>query len=173
MNDDAPRDDQRWPRSVYGVGSEPDPRFSVANERTFLAGIRTSLGFLPGHATADRRAGRGGPARHHRRRSAVAVALEPTLPAERTRLAWQRTVLAAVVCLLAVLRLLAEVSIPLVAAVGIVLLLGTVLPVAASIRRSVRGREMTTDTGVGRNAAMLTALVSVACLGSIAYVLLA
>jgi hypothetical protein len=48
-----------------------------------------------------------------------------------------------------------------------------VLPVAASIRRSVRGREMTTDTGVGRNAAMLTALVSVACLGSIAYVLLA
>ncbi len=32
---------------------------------------------------------------------------------------------------------------------------------------------MTTDTGVGRNAAMLTALVSVACLGSIAYVLLA
>ena len=101
------------------------------------------------------------------------MALEPTLPAERTRLAWQRTVLAAVVCLLAVLRLLAEVSVPLVAAVGIALLLGTVLPVAASIRRSVRGREMTTDTGVGRNAAMLTALVSVACLGSIAYVLLA
>jgi hypothetical protein len=73
----------------------------------------------------------------------------------------------------AVLRLLAEVSVPLVAAVGIALLLGSVLPVAASIRRSVRGREMTTDTGVGRNAAMLTALVSVACLGSIAYVLLA
>jgi len=38
--------DRRWPRSVYGVGSEPDPRFSLANERTFLAWIRTSLGFL-------------------------------------------------------------------------------------------------------------------------------
>ncbi|WP_138734220.1 YidH family protein [Modestobacter excelsi] len=33
----------RFPRSVYGVGEEPDPRFSLANERTFLAWIRTSL----------------------------------------------------------------------------------------------------------------------------------
>lgn len=38
--------DRRWPRSVYGVGSEPDARFSFANERTFLAWIRTGLGFL-------------------------------------------------------------------------------------------------------------------------------
>ncbi|HEY0238345.1 MAG TPA: DUF202 domain-containing protein [Friedmanniella sp.] len=38
--------DRRWPRSVYGVGSEPDPRFTFANERTFLAWIRTGLGFL-------------------------------------------------------------------------------------------------------------------------------
>lgn len=37
---------QRWPRWVYGVGEEPDPRFSLANERTFLAWIRTGLGFL-------------------------------------------------------------------------------------------------------------------------------
>ncbi len=37
---------RRWPRSVYGVGTEPDPRFSFANERTFLAWIRTGLGFL-------------------------------------------------------------------------------------------------------------------------------
>ncbi len=28
---------------MYGVGEEPDPRFSLANERTFLAWIRTSL----------------------------------------------------------------------------------------------------------------------------------
>jgi len=41
----SPRD-RRWPRSVYGIGSEPDPRFSFANERTFLAWIRTGLGFL-------------------------------------------------------------------------------------------------------------------------------
>ena len=28
------------------MGSEPDPRFTFANERTFLAWIRTGLGFL-------------------------------------------------------------------------------------------------------------------------------
>ncbi|SDT35672.1 putative membrane protein [Friedmanniella luteola] len=38
--------DRRWPRQVYGVGSEPDPRFSFANERTFLAWVRTALGFV-------------------------------------------------------------------------------------------------------------------------------
>jgi putative membrane protein len=32
----------RWPGSVYGTGSDPDPRFTLANERTFLAWIRTS-----------------------------------------------------------------------------------------------------------------------------------
>jgi putative membrane protein len=40
------REDRRWPRRVYAVGHEPDPRFSFANERTFLAWIRTGLGFL-------------------------------------------------------------------------------------------------------------------------------
>lgn len=44
------RTDRRWPRSVYGVGDEPDPRFSLANERTFLAWIRTSLALLAGAA---------------------------------------------------------------------------------------------------------------------------
>jgi putative membrane protein len=38
--------DGRRPRRVYGVGTEPDPRFSFANERTFLAWIRTALGFV-------------------------------------------------------------------------------------------------------------------------------
>lgn len=33
----------RFPASVYGHGEEPDPRFSLANERTFLAWVRTSL----------------------------------------------------------------------------------------------------------------------------------
>jgi putative membrane protein len=41
-----PNADRRWPRRVYGVGDEPDPRFSFANERTFLAWIRTALGFV-------------------------------------------------------------------------------------------------------------------------------
>lgn len=40
--------DRRFPRSVYGVGSEPDPRFSLANERTFLSWIRTALALIAG-----------------------------------------------------------------------------------------------------------------------------
>jgi putative membrane protein len=36
----------RWPGWVYGGGAEPDPRFSLANERTFLAWIRTGLALL-------------------------------------------------------------------------------------------------------------------------------
>ncbi len=35
--------DGRRPRSLYGVGDEPDPRFSMANERTALAWVRTAL----------------------------------------------------------------------------------------------------------------------------------
>ncbi|MDR2999513.1 MAG: DUF202 domain-containing protein [Microbacterium sp.] len=38
--------DRRFPRRVYGVGEEPDPRFSLANERTFLAWIRTALALV-------------------------------------------------------------------------------------------------------------------------------
>jgi putative membrane protein len=36
----------RRPRSVFGVGTDPDPRTSLANERTALAGLRTSLGLV-------------------------------------------------------------------------------------------------------------------------------
>ncbi|WP_448629052.1 YidH family protein [Cellulomonas soli] len=38
----------RFPRWVYGTGSDPDPRFSLANERTFLAWVRTGLALLAG-----------------------------------------------------------------------------------------------------------------------------
>jgi putative membrane protein len=38
----------RRPNAVYGVGDEPDPRFSMANERTALAWVRTSLAFVAG-----------------------------------------------------------------------------------------------------------------------------
>lgn len=40
------RTDRRFPQSVFRHGEEPDPRFSLANERTFLAWIRTSLALL-------------------------------------------------------------------------------------------------------------------------------
>jgi putative membrane protein len=38
----------RLPRSVYDAGRDPDPRFSLANERTFLAWIRTALALTAG-----------------------------------------------------------------------------------------------------------------------------
>lgn len=51
--DEVSRQDKRFPASVYGVGEEPDPRFSLANERTFLAWIRTSLAMLAAGVAAD------------------------------------------------------------------------------------------------------------------------
>ncbi|MCW2748052.1 MAG: hypothetical protein JWP10_1194 [Nocardioidaceae bacterium] len=44
MSDDGPP--RRWPARVYGAGNEPDPRYTMANERTFLAWIRTALAML-------------------------------------------------------------------------------------------------------------------------------
>ena len=35
-------------RRILGGGQEPDPRFTLANERTFLAWIRTGLAFIAG-----------------------------------------------------------------------------------------------------------------------------
>ncbi|TWP38554.1 YidH family protein [Leekyejoonella antrihumi] len=43
----------RWPKRVYDVGEDPDYRFSFANERTFLAWIRTSLALLAGGVALD------------------------------------------------------------------------------------------------------------------------
>lgn len=40
--------EDRKPSSVYGVGEEPDPRFSLANERTALAWMRTALALVAG-----------------------------------------------------------------------------------------------------------------------------
>jgi len=48
MEPEQPAPDRRFPRWVYGVGSEPDARFSLANERTFLAWARTGLALLAG-----------------------------------------------------------------------------------------------------------------------------
>lgn len=42
---------------LLGGGSEPDPRFSLANERTFLAWIRTALGLLAGGIALEAFAG--------------------------------------------------------------------------------------------------------------------
>lgn len=37
---------RRFPKRLYSLGSEPDPEVSLANERTFLAWIRTSLALM-------------------------------------------------------------------------------------------------------------------------------
>ncbi|UTT69681.1 DUF202 domain-containing protein [Arthrobacter sp. DNA4] len=38
---------------ILGGGQEPDPRFTLANERTFLAWIRTSLALLAGGVAVE------------------------------------------------------------------------------------------------------------------------
>lgn len=54
MTDESPRvsgpaaRESRKPAAVYGVGDEPDPRFSLANERTTLAWLRTSMAIVAG-----------------------------------------------------------------------------------------------------------------------------
>lgn len=40
--------DSRFPRRVFGEGEEPDARFTLANERTFLAWTRTALALVAG-----------------------------------------------------------------------------------------------------------------------------
>lgn len=49
MDAPAPRPARRrFPAWVYATGTEPDARFSLANERTFLAWARTALALLAG-----------------------------------------------------------------------------------------------------------------------------
>ena len=43
----------RWPGWVYAEGEEPDYRFSLANERTFLAWLRTTLAFIAAGVAID------------------------------------------------------------------------------------------------------------------------
>lgn len=47
----------RFERRVLGPGREPDPRYSLANERTFLAWIRTALTLLGGGVAIEAFAG--------------------------------------------------------------------------------------------------------------------
>jgi putative membrane protein len=44
----------RSPRSVYDVGREPDPLYSLANERTYLSWLRLAVTLLAGAVAIDR-----------------------------------------------------------------------------------------------------------------------
>lgn len=46
-----------WRPTALRDGEEPDPRFTLANERTFLAWIRTSLGLTAGAVALEAFAG--------------------------------------------------------------------------------------------------------------------
>lgn len=46
-----------WRPKALRDGTEPDPRFSLANERTFLAWVRTSLGLTAGAVALEAFAG--------------------------------------------------------------------------------------------------------------------
>ncbi len=43
-----PGPNERFPNAVFGQGRDPDARFTLANERTFLAWTRTALALLAG-----------------------------------------------------------------------------------------------------------------------------
>src|SRR5690625_7573098 len=47
-DEDLSRADGRRPASVYSVGSDPNARFSLANERTALAWLRAALALVAG-----------------------------------------------------------------------------------------------------------------------------
>ena len=47
------REQRRWPGWVYAEGEEPDYRFSLANERTLLAWLRTALALLAAGVALD------------------------------------------------------------------------------------------------------------------------
>lgn len=42
-----------WRERILGGGEEPDPRFTLANERTFLSWIRTALALVAGGVAVE------------------------------------------------------------------------------------------------------------------------
>jgi putative membrane protein len=80
---------RRFPRSVYGTGSDPDPRFSLANERTYLAWIRTTLALLAAGVALE--ALEVPPSAGFRLASALTFVVLAVLAALQAWIGWART----------------------------------------------------------------------------------
>ncbi len=94
---------------------------------------------------------------------------------ERTGLAWQRTMLSGLTCGLVVARLLAEVSLTLAVATGVLALATTTAFGWLALRRFRRTARDLVDgrpVGDGRPPALASLLLVVTGLGAAAYVLL-
>ncbi len=101
---------------------------------------------------------------------------DPGLQNERTGLAWQRTMLAGLVCSLLVARLLAEVWVPLAAIIGLAALLGTAGLGWIALRRFRRhGDALHTrqPIGDGRPQALVSVVVILTAVGALVYAVLA
>ncbi|MEU9823940.1 YidH family protein [Micromonospora chersina] len=83
---------RRWfdPRELRSVGSTPDYRFSLANERTFLAWLRTGLALVAGGLAAAQFLPQL-PVAHLREAIAVALLLLGATVAVRAVDHWART----------------------------------------------------------------------------------
>ncbi|PZF98354.1 YidH family protein [Micromonospora deserti] len=124
---------RRWfdPRELRSVGSTPDYRFSLANERTFLAWLRTGLALVAGGLAAAQFLPPL-PLRHLREVIAVALLLLGGAVAVRAVDHWARTERA--------IRLGEELPVSRFPAVlALAVGLGALLLVAAVLARAVGG----------------------------------
>lgn len=101
---------------------------------------------------------------------------DPGLQIERTGLAWQRTMLSGLACCMLLSRLLADFSIPLATAIGLLALLGTAAVGWLSIRqfhRNSASLHASRPIGGALTPLLVSALFVTIAATAMAYVLLA
>lgn len=104
----------------------------------------------------------------------IAPPFDPGLQNERTRLAWQRTVLSGLVCSLLIARLLASEQLLWALLIGLVAILNTALIGWYTIHRYGHHQEALyarLPVGDGRAQVAIAGLVVVTAIGALTYVL--